>query len=70
MRISFRLCQVPNAEGRAGMCGIVDTNGSLDLEQLARETARDLPAYARPIFLRVMTAVDMTGEILHHYVRY
>ncbi|CAG5056666.1 unnamed protein product [Parnassius apollo] len=52
---------VPNTEGRAGMCGIVDASGTLDLEQLARDLARDLPAYARPVFIRVMTSVDMTG---------
>ncbi|CAF4767741.1 unnamed protein product [Pieris macdunnoughi] len=52
---------VPNTEGRAGMCGIVDPDGSLDLEQLARDLARDLPPYARPIFVRVMSSMDMTG---------
>ncbi|XP_059059383.1 long-chain fatty acid transport protein 4-like [Achroia grisella] len=52
---------VPNTEGRAGMCGIVDTDGTLDLDKLARDLARDLPVYARPIFMRVMTSVDLTG---------
>ncbi|XP_063358811.1 long-chain fatty acid transport protein 4-like [Cydia amplana] len=53
--------EVPNIEGRAGMCGIVDTQGTLDLDQLAKLIAKDLPAYARPVFMRVMTSVDMTG---------
>ncbi|CAH2238077.1 long-chain fatty acid transport protein 1-like [Pararge aegeria] len=52
---------VPNIEGRAGMCGIVDDNNSLDLDKLAKDLARDLPPYARPVFLRVMTSLDMTG---------
>ncbi|CAK1603335.1 unnamed protein product [Parnassius mnemosyne] len=52
---------VPNTEGRAGMCGIVDAAGTLDLDKLARDLARDLPPYARPVFIRVMTSVDMTG---------
>ncbi|KAI5635962.1 AMP-binding enzyme domain-containing protein [Phthorimaea operculella] len=52
---------VPNVEGRAGMCGIVDANGTLDLEKLVKDLARDLPAYAMPMFLRVMTSMDMTG---------
>ncbi|XP_045458927.1 long-chain fatty acid transport protein 4-like [Melitaea cinxia] len=52
---------VPNTEGRAGMCGIVDADGSLDLGRLARDLQRDLPPYARPVFLRVMGSVDMTG---------
>ncbi|XP_073941559.1 long-chain fatty acid transport protein 4-like [Choristoneura fumiferana] len=53
--------EVPNTEGRAGMCGVVDASGSLDLTQLARDLAKDLPAYARPVFVRVMDSVDMTG---------
>ncbi|XP_047041487.1 long-chain fatty acid transport protein 4-like [Helicoverpa zea] len=52
---------VPNTEGRAGMCGIVDVDGTLDLEILARNLARDLPVYARPVFIRVMDSLDMTG---------
>ncbi|KAG7311656.1 hypothetical protein JYU34_002710 [Plutella xylostella] len=52
---------VPNTEGRAGMCGIVDEDNSLDLDKLASDLAKDLPAYARPIFLRVMPKLDMTG---------
>ncbi|XP_063529147.1 long-chain fatty acid transport protein 4-like [Cydia strobilella] len=53
--------EVPKIEGRAGMCGIVDTEGTLDLDQLAKRIAKDLPPYARPVFMRVMTSVDMTG---------
>ncbi|KPJ11958.1 Long-chain fatty acid transport protein 4 [Papilio machaon] len=53
--------EIPNTEGRAGMCGIVDTDGSLDLERLVKDMARDLPKYARPVFLRVMDSLDMTG---------
>ncbi|XP_026756910.2 long-chain fatty acid transport protein 4-like [Galleria mellonella] len=52
---------VPNTEGRAGMCGIVDTDNSLDLDKLAKDLSRELPAYARPIFIRVMNSVDLTG---------
>lgn len=52
---------MPNTEGRAGMCGIVDEDNSLDLDKLASDLAKDLPAYARPIFLRVMPKLDMTG---------
>ncbi|XP_047987565.1 long-chain fatty acid transport protein 4-like [Leguminivora glycinivorella] len=53
--------EVPNTEGRAGMCGIVDVNRTLDLDQLAKDLAKDLPPYARPIFMRVMASMDMTG---------
>lgn len=44
------------------MCGIVDIDNSLDLDKLARDLAKDLPAYARPIFIRVMNKLDMTGK--------
>ncbi|XP_013200626.1 long-chain fatty acid transport protein 4 isoform X2 [Amyelois transitella] len=53
--------EVPDTEGRAGMCGIVDPTETLDLDKLAKDMAKDLPKYARPIFIRVMTSVDMTG---------
>ncbi|VVC90311.1 unnamed protein product [Leptidea sinapis] len=52
---------IPNTEGRAGMCGLVDADNTLDLEQLALDLSRELPAYARPVFLRIMNAMDMTG---------
>ncbi|XP_049872890.1 long-chain fatty acid transport protein 4-like [Pectinophora gossypiella] len=52
---------VPNTEGRAGMCGIVDADGTLNMDKLAKDLARDLPAYARPVFVRVMSSMDMTG---------
>jgi solute carrier family 27 (fatty acid transporter), member 1/4 len=45
------------------MCGIVDSDGSLDLDVLARALSQELPAYARPMFIRVMKSVDLTGKI-------
>lgn len=45
------------------MCGIVDVDGTLDLDKLAKDLARDLPVYARPVFIRVMDSMDMTGEL-------
>ncbi|CAL8072558.1 unnamed protein product [Orchesella dallaii] len=53
--------KVPNTEGRAGMLAIVDPTGSVDLERLATGISRNLPPYARPIFLRFLDEVDMTG---------
>lgn len=55
---------MPGIEGRAGMCGIVDTDGSLDLDELAKNLTKDLPTYARPVFMRVMTELEMTGQYL------
>ncbi|KAJ0181724.1 hypothetical protein K1T71_002446 [Dendrolimus kikuchii] len=53
--------EIPNTEGRAGMCGIVDTSNTLDLDKLAKNIAKDLPKYAKPVFIRIMPNVDMTG---------
>ncbi|XP_032510576.2 long-chain fatty acid transport protein 4-like [Danaus plexippus] len=53
--------EIPNTDGRAGMCGIVDADGTLDLEKLAKDIAKDLPKYARPIFIRIMHSMDMTA---------
>ncbi|KAK3917028.1 Long-chain fatty acid transport protein 4 [Frankliniella fusca] len=53
--------EVPGAEGRAGMAAIVDPENSLDLEVLAKGIDKMLPTYARPIFLRKVAALEMTG---------
>ena len=55
--------EVPGAEGRAGMAALACT-GELDLSaaELFRHVGQ-LPAYARPVFLRVIRQVDMTGTM-------
>ncbi|XP_063241547.1 long-chain fatty acid transport protein 4 isoform X2 [Bacillus rossius redtenbacheri] len=53
--------QVGGLEGRAGMAAILDHNDSLDLRSLAEGVKRSLPGYARPLFLRALHKVDMTG---------
>jgi fatty-acyl-CoA synthase len=51
---------VPNADGRAGMAAIVAAD-DFDLDELERELARRLPAYARPLFLRLCGSLDVTA---------
>ena len=51
---------VPYTEGRAGMAALV-VNGDFDLSGLRQEAAARLPAYARPLFLRIVPALDLTG---------
>ncbi|XP_071445768.1 long-chain fatty acid transport protein 4-like [Hetaerina americana] len=53
--------EVPGTEGRAGMAAIVNQHSSLDLVGLARKLVDHLPAYARPLFLRVVPQIDLTG---------
>ena len=45
------------------MAAIAGTeNGTtLDLTALARELKRALPGYARPVFIRLVHAIDLTG---------
>lgn len=51
---------IPGHEGRAGMAALVAGPG-LDLEALRRHMHGQLPGYARPLFLRLRTALDTTS---------
>jgi fatty-acyl-CoA synthase len=51
---------VPGTEGRAGMAALV-VDGSFDVNAFRLDAARLLPSYARPLFLRRLSALDATG---------
>ena len=51
---------VPHADGRAGMAALV-VSADFRLEQLRAVLAAQLPAYARPVFLRILPALELTG---------
>jgi len=51
---------VPGTEGRVGMATLV-ADGKLDLVGLRKHLASCLPAYARPLFLRIRSEVEVTG---------
>ncbi len=51
---------IPKAEGRAGMAAIV-TESPLDLERFRNHLVNYLPPYARPLFLRIRSDVEVTG---------
>jgi fatty-acyl-CoA synthase len=51
---------VPNADGRAGMAALVVGRG-FDLDALHRHAVGSLPAYARPVFVRLLPALEATG---------
>ena len=55
---------VPGAEGAAGMATIVADN-ALDLGALREHLARSLPAYARPLFLRIKDRIELTATFKH-----
>jgi len=54
--------EIPGNEGRAGMAAILDPEESLDLGAFAEVTSKSLPAYARPVFIRIVKHMDMTGK--------
>lgn len=55
--------EVPGADGRAGMAAITLEEGivALDLDAFSEYVNRELPSYARPVFLRVEQEIDVTG---------
>jgi fatty-acyl-CoA synthase len=55
--------EIPAAEGRAGMAAIVLAPGArFDAAAFYRQ-AEQLPAYARPLFVRIVAAMDVTGTL-------
>ncbi len=55
---------VPAAEGAAGMATIV-ADGALDLAALRTHLSLRLPAYARPLFLRIKDRIEVTATFKH-----
>jgi solute carrier family 27 fatty acid transporter 1/4 len=54
---------IPGTEGKCGMAAIADPQGNLNLHKLTESVQNALPAYARPLFLRVLrTELNMTGR--------
>lgn len=59
--------QVPGTDGRAGMASIV-AGGGLDLEKFRQHIDKELPEYARPLFLRLSPEMEITGTFKHRKV--
>jgi citronellyl-CoA synthetase len=55
--------QIPGGDGRCGMAALVlrCPVNELDLEGFVRHVESQLPAYARPVFLRVRPELEVTG---------
>lgn len=53
--------EVPGVEGRAGMAAIVEPTDGLDLNSFVSAIQKQLPSYARPLFLRLVARLDITG---------
>lgn len=54
---------IPHSDGRAGMAAVVADD--LDLLGLHRHIAGRLPAYARPLFLRLRPDIEITATFKH-----
>jgi fatty-acyl-CoA synthase len=59
--------EVPGAEGKAGMATLA-ADGTLDLAGLRAHLARRLPAYARPVFLRLTSRINSTATFKHQNI--
>ena len=59
--------QVPGTDGRAGMASLV-VGGTIDLDKFKAHVEKNLPAYARPIFLRLQPHIEVTGTFKHRKV--
>ena len=55
--------EVAKADGRAGMAALTLADGvkELDLDSFSVHINRELPPYARPVFLRIKPEMDTTG---------
>jgi fatty-acyl-CoA synthase len=52
---------IPGHDGRAGMAMVVPEPEGLDLEGLSAHVEKHLPAFARPVVLRIGRELDVTG---------
>lgn len=46
------------------MAAIVDKDNTLDISQVSEGLQKALPNYARPLFIRKLTEVELTGKVL------
>jgi citronellyl-CoA synthetase len=55
--------EVPGADGRAGMAAVTLVAGvkSLDLKAFSAYVNKQLPAFSRPVFIRVQGDIEVTG---------
>jgi fatty-acyl-CoA synthase len=62
--------KVPGTDGRAGMALVVlAPDARFDPEGYYRFASGALPPYARPVFVRLAAAMDVTGTLKHTKVR-
>ena len=60
---------VPGVEGKAGMAAIVEDAAKFDLDTFLLRLKAELPAYAIPLFVRLVNSIDTTGKNKMQYFR-
>lgn len=61
---------VPGTEGKAGMAAVVLKDGhDFDVDDISRLVSENLAGYARPVFIRVIEEVELTGTFKLQKVR-
>ena len=61
--------EMPDTDGRAGMAAVNLVPGKqLNLRALAEHVDKSLPAYARPIFIRIQPVAETTGTFKYRKV--
>jgi len=53
--------EIPGTEGRAGMVAIPDPERKVEVDKLYEGLEGKLPAYARPLFVRLVDKIDVTA---------
>lgn len=53
--------EIRGQEGRAGMAAVLDPDQTVDLNKLVTGVKKTLPSYARPILVRILGKIDLTG---------
>lgn len=55
--------QVPNKDGRACAAAVVVDPAAFDMDALRAACSAELPSYAQPLFLRIITEMESTGTM-------
>jgi fatty-acyl-CoA synthase len=59
--------KVGDLDGKAGMASLV-VNDEFEIGNLAEQVDREMPAYARPIFVRLQGAIETTGTFKYRKI--
>jgi len=61
--------EIPGNEGRAGMAAIEGTTDTFNISDLAMQLYAAIPSYAVPIFIRLISATEVTGTFKFQKVK-